>query len=123
LSGETTAQASTTVFKRVETGISTKLLALRLPLVLAENGDEPERKVACTKKGLKGIREYRNILQRLRLVRRADRCIPEPIAILSRRETTTDALLKLCVCVMIMNHRRLVADVKKYEGKPRIFEK
>ena len=83
LSGETTAKAPATAFRRVEMGISTKLLALRLRLVVvekkeavAENG-EPDRKAACTKTGRQGIREYRNILQRLWLVRRADRCISQ----------------------------------------------
>jgi hypothetical protein len=76
--------------KRFETGISAKLLVLRLVQkkeVVAENG-EPDRKVPCTKRGLQGIREYKNILQRLWLVRRADRCIPEA-TIVGVDETTT----------------------------------
>jgi hypothetical protein len=87
LSGEITTEAPVTAFRRVEMGISPKSLLLRLRVVVqkkvsaTENG-EPERKVACTKTGLQGIRVYRNILQRLRLVRKDVRCIPETIATL-----------------------------------------
>jgi hypothetical protein len=118
-SGETTAEVPVTAFRRVDTGISTKLLVLRLRLV-AENG-EPERKDACTKTGLQGIREYRNILQRLWLVRRADRCIPE--ATIARVDETTRPLAMCCVVIM-NNHgiyssrvSAMSAREKKHENR------